>query len=212
MNIGGVEQHLEHQWEATFLLTLTDRGAEFTGGDPPSDPVVETHAFPEPLRNGRIDAEMAKRDIRRRSATIMLEDITSGALLGNPEVRGLLDAWQDPYDPRSFNEIELALIDLGRPAVPYLLAALADERAVRPDGHYPGLDELNREELRVYHLADRVLSEILQRERGLDLLSTEDLRLRVITGWTWAWEDAQGVPEEFRVDPEARRTSMPGSP
>lgn len=205
MELGGVEQLLEHQWLAEFEGTLTDRGEE--GSD--AKERTEVFAFPEPLLNGRTDEELARRDIRRRSATIIARDVTRGEILGQPRIAGLLDALLDPFDPRTFDEIERDLVDEGLPAVPYLLDALADERAVRLEGTYPGLEEWNREELKVHHIADRALSEILGRTAGLDLLSTKERRLRVIIGWTWAWEDVQGVPTEWRVDPEARTESVP---
>jgi len=207
MTLGEVEQLLEHQWLAEFSLTLTDRGP--TGKEPAE---VETFAFPEPLRHGRTDPELARRDIRRKAATTMAKSLLGGRILGDPQVRQLLDALQDPFDPRRFEEIEREIVALGPRAVPYLLEALLDTRPVRMVGSYPDSEKFDPEDLKVYHLADRMLSELLSRRAALDLLSTETRRLQVITGWTWAWEDEQGIPAEYRIEKEARATQVPDTP
>jgi hypothetical protein len=207
MTFGEVQQLLEHQWLAEFTLTLTDRGP---GGKGPED--SETFSFPEPMRNGRTDPELARRDIRRRAATDMAKLIAKGRIVGDPQVRQLLDALQDPFDPRRFDDVEREIVDLGARAVPYLLDALLDTRPVRMVGSYPDFEKFDPEDLKVYHLADRMLSEILARNAALDLLSTEPRRLQVITGWTWAWEDEQGIPDEYRIEREARATKVPDKP
>jgi len=207
MTLGEVEQLLEHQWLAEFALTVTDRGPEGKG---PED--VESFSFPEPMRNGRTDPELARRDIRRRAATDMAKTIGRGRIIGDAEVRQLLDALQDPYDPRGFDEIERDIVALGARAVPYLLEALLDTRPVRMVGSYPDLEKFDPEDLKVYHLADRMLSDLLSRHAALDLLSTETRRLQVITGWTWAWEDEQGIPDEYRIEREARGTQVADTP
>ena len=206
LHLNGVDQHLEHQWHANFECTLTDRGENLAKSD---EPLVIDYSFPEPLMNGRTDPELAKRDIRRRSATIMAKNLTGGSELGQPEIIQLFDAWQDPFDPRTFNEILVELVAHGSAAVPYLLDALLDERVVKPGGHYPGLREFNREELKMYHLADFGLSEILLRGQGLELTSTKDRRQRVNLAWAWVWEDVQQIPAEYREAAEARKTSVP---
>ena len=204
MTLGGVEQHMQHQWHALFDCTLVDRG-EGKG----AEARFEKYSFPEPLLDGRIEAKLAKRDIRRKAATIMAKNLTGGELLGNPEIPPLLDALQDPYEPRSFNEIEAEIVLHGLAAVPFLLEALTDTRAVRPQGAYPGLEDFNRGELKVYHIADHALSVILRRDAALDLLSTNSRRLNVITGWTWAWEDTIGIPREYGEKADQRKTSVP---
>lgn len=207
LTLAGVEQHLEHQWLAEFPLTITDRGPEGAG---PVD--TESFAFPEPMRNGRTDADLARRDIRRRAATVRAHDVVRGRLLGDPEIRRLLDALLDPGDPRSFEEIESEVVALGARAVPHLLDALLDKRPVRMRGNYPDLEKFEEDQLKVHHLADRMLSVILSRNPGLDLLSTEERRLRVVTAWTWVWEDAQAIPAEYRVEVDARATKVPDTP
>ncbi len=206
LHLNGVDQHLEHQWHGNFECALTDRGENLSKLD---QPLIVEYSFPEPLMNGRTDPELAKRDIRRRAATIMVKNLTGGSELGRPEIIQLFDAWQDPFDPRTFNDILVELVAHGYAAVPYLLDGLLDERVVKPGGHYPGLREFNREELKMYHLADFGLSEILLRVPGLELTSTKDRRQRVNMGWAWAWEDVQQIPVEYREGAEARKTSLP---
>lgn len=203
MHLGEVSQLLENQWNAEFTVTLTDRGPELSG---PGD--TESFTFPEPMMNGRTDPELARRDIRRRAATKMIEHLVTGRMFSDPAVAQLLNALQDPYDPRLFNEIEAEIIALGPHAVPHLLIALTDKRPVRPLGEYPGLESAEPDDLKVYHLADRMLSEILGRYPGLDIVSTDDRRMQVITGWTWAWEEAQAIPLEYRVRPGDREGSV----
>ncbi len=206
MTLGGVEQHLQHQWHARFDCTVTDRGEK---GKRSKEPKIESFSFPEPLMDGRRDPTAAKRDIRRRAATDMAMRLTRGELLGNPEIPQLLDALLDPYEPRTFNEIEEDLVTQGPAAVPYLIQALTDVRTVRPAGVYLDLKEFNKEELKVYHLADHALSAILDRAEGLDLLSTKDRRLNVITAWSWVWEDAIQMPVQYRTEVKRRETSIP---
>ena len=209
MEVVGVSRELEHQWWAQFDVTLLDRGASLSS---PDDDRVEQIKTPEPLHAGRSNPKLAKRDIRRKGATELAQRVTRGSLLGVPEVAQLIDAWTDSFEPRSFNEIQLDLIDHGYTAVPFLLETLNDKRVVAAEGSYPGLAEFNREELKLYHLADDTLAEILQKDPALDLLSTEKLRIRVVTGWTWFWEDTIDIPAALRIQVEQRKTKTPAAP
>ncbi|MFQ5653226.1 MAG: hypothetical protein ACE5GW_00670 [Planctomycetota bacterium] len=211
---GDMKQLLEHQYKALFECSLTDTrpgaaAGESSGEHTSGEPDVEVLDFPEPLINGRTDRKLARRDIRRRAATNICERMMNGRLLGRPEIKGLLDALGDPLDPRTFNDIAGRLAAIGIPAVPYLLDALRDDRPVRMKGDYAGLEERNLDAMRYYHVADLALGEILRRSSGLAIDSTEEMHLRVITGWTWAWEDLEGIPEVYRVYPEQRKSSVP---
>ncbi|MHC4935015.1 MAG: hypothetical protein ACYTGJ_02240 [Planctomycetota bacterium] len=206
IELEGVSTTLEHQWDSTFNLEIVDR-EQGSGGEP----VVKTFSFPEPLRNGRTDDELARRDIRRRAASMMLGMVWRDPELGDPPVAQLISALVDPFEPRTFNELERALVELGPRAVPFLLESLSDTRTVGPEGEYPDLAAFNRDQLKVYHLADRVLAEVLLRYPALDLLSTNDRRFKVIIGWTWAWEDAIGIPDPYRLEPSKRTTRVPDS-
>ena len=205
IELAGVEQHLEHQWDSMMHITIEDRGEDLANRD---DPTLTVYSFPQPLRNGRIEDAAARRDVRRRAATEMLDMIWLSPEFGTPKIVQAINALTDRFEPRTFNEIMNEIIAYGPTAVPYLLAALSDERPVGPDGTYPGLEEFNRERLMVYHLADVMLGEILLRQPGLDLLATTDRRVKVGVGWTWAWEDAIEIPETYRVRASERATSV----
>ncbi|MEC9476875.1 MAG: hypothetical protein VX764_07565 [Planctomycetota bacterium] len=197
----GQEQHLEHQYHGKFAGHLISKSS---GGE-----VVQDLSFPEPLMNGRTQMELAQRDIRRRSATIVAENLLRGEILGDPEVRGLLDALTDPLDGRFYNQIQDELVQFGARAVPHLLEALRDERDVSLEGTYPGFPELVKGELKVYHIADLALRDLLDRDSGLDPLSSEEYLLRIRTGWQWLWEDFQKIPDELRVKTEQRANKTP---
>jgi len=194
-------QHLEHQYHGKFDGHLISRSS---GGE-----VVQDLSFPEPLMNGRTQMELAQRDIRRRSATIIAENLLRGKVLGDPEVRGLLDALTDSLDGRFYNQIQDDIAQIGARAVPHLLEALRDERAVSLEGSYPGFSDLQEDELKVYHIADLTLGDILDRDSGLDPLSSDEYLHRVRTGWTWLWEDFQQIPQNLREKVEQRETKAP---
>ncbi|MEE8143091.1 MAG: hypothetical protein V3T77_08325 [Planctomycetota bacterium] len=204
--------HLEHQYKADFRCILSDRGEDpdRRKGEGTAKPVVEEFHIPE-LINGRIDQRDAKRDIRRRAGTIMAQRLVSERLLGEPKIKGLIDALGDAYDPRTFNQVVEELTARGAEAIPYLLDTLRDERPVRLSGEYPDLKEWNKDSLRYYHIADLALSEILGRTSGLAIDSSEEYRLRVSLAWTWAWEDLQGIPQVHRTQPERRKRTVPAT-
>ena len=183
------KQHLEHQYHGKFDGKLTSV----------SDGRVQELSFPQPLMNGRTDLAMARRDIRRRSATIISETMLRGPILGAPEIRGLLDALTDPLDGRFYNQLMEEIVEHGERAVPYLIEALRDDRAVRLEGAYPGFPDLEEGELKVYHIVDKTLAMILDRDSGLDPISSDDYIQRVRTGWQWLWEDMQNIPDELRI-------------
>ncbi|MDE0959683.1 MAG: hypothetical protein OSB09_02790 [Planctomycetota bacterium] len=183
------KQHLEYQFHGKFDGRLTSI----------EDGRIQELSFPEPLMNGRTDMGMARRDIRRRSATIISETMLRGPILGDPEIRGLLDALTDPLDGRFHNQVLEEIVAHQERAVPYLIEALRDDRAVRLEGEYAGFSDLAEGELKVYHIVDKALTVLLDRASGLDPLSSDDFIQRVRTGWQWAWEDIQQVPDELRI-------------
>ena len=99
----------------------------------------------------------------------------------------------------------------GEVAVPYLLEALRDDREVRLEGDYPGFPDLKDGELKVYHVVDLTLREILDRNSGLDPLASDDYIKRIRTGWQWLWEDIQQIPESLRVGSSKRQGSVPAT-
>lgn len=194
-------QHLEHQYHGKFAGHLISKSS---GGE-----VVQDLSFPEPLMNGRTQMELAQRDIRRRSATLVAENLLRGDILGDPEVRGLLDALTDPLDGRFYNQIQDEIVQFGARAVPHLLEALRDERDVSLEGSYPGFPDLVKGELKVYHIADLALRDLLDRDSGLDPLASDEYLLRIRTGWQWLWEDFQQIPDGLRIKIDQRATKAP---
>ena len=204
----GASQLLEHQFHALFEGRLIDTGDPSMEG---SGERVEEFTFPEPMMNGRTDLDLARRDIRRRAATLLVQRSLGGEILGNPSVKGLIDALGDAVDPRIFNEIVADLVAEESTAVPYLLDTLRDERVVQMKGVYPGIEEYGEDQLQYFHIADLALVEILDRSSGLDLLSTEEYRLKIQTGWAWIWEDLQEIPAKYRTRLADRKSSIPAA-
>ena len=121
----------------------------------------------------------------------------------------MLDALTDPLDGRFYNQIQDEMIQIGTRAVPHLLEALRDDREVRLEGSYKGFPALEEGELKVYHIADLTLRDILDRDSGLDPLSSDDYLLRVRIAWQWLWEDFQQIPQNLRIEVEQRETKAP---
>ena len=79
------------------------------------------------------------------------------------------------------------LVARGLSIVPYMLEALADTRSVVMRSSYPGLNEKNRSELKVFHIADKVLEEIFQKVSRMGLATTAKGRFRIMKGWEHEW-------------------------
>ena len=197
----GSSQHLEHQYHGRFTGALKDA----------SGSNLQDLSFPEPLMNGRTDLALAQKDIRRRAASLIGGRLVTGTALGNPEIQGLLDALTDELDGRTYNEIVRQMVTLGAPAVPYLLDALRDDRPIQLSGTYPGFENLQKGDLKIYHAADLALRDLLDRDSYLDPDSTEDYLHRVRTAWLWVWEDMQSIPAELRVRSEDRKNTIPAA-
>ncbi|MAJ27870.1 hypothetical protein CBD41_00525 [bacterium TMED181] len=197
----GSSQHLEHQYYGRFSGLLMDADGK----------ELQDLSFPEPMMNGRTDLALAQKDIRRRAATLIGGRLVGGAVLGKPKIQGLLDALTDPLDGRTWNEIVRELTVSGATAVPYLLDALRDDRPVLLSGSYPGYTDLEEGELKIFHIADLALRDILDKDSFLDPDSTEDYLHRVRTAWLWVWEDMQLIPESLRTRMDQRKSSIPAA-
>ena len=200
-DFGESSQHLEHQYHGKFTGVLEDSSGK----------LLQDLSFPEPLMNGRTDNLLAQRDIRRRASTLIASNVVSGQVLGNTEVLGLLDSMTDTLDSRTYNEVVGELVVIGTPAVPYLLDALRDERPVQLAGTYPGFEDLEKDELKIYHVADLALRDILDRDSFLDPGSADDYLHRTRIAWQWEWEDIQRIPENLRIVPEKRQNTVPAT-
>ena len=63
--------------------------------------------------------------------------------------------------------------------------------------------------MKVYHIADLALRDLLDRDSGLDPLASDEYLLRIRTGWQWLWEDFQQIPDGLRIKIDQRATKAP---
>jgi hypothetical protein len=151
---------------------------------------VEKYAVPELFRESSRGEESVVLDLRRQLAKLHHEHLLhQGKTLANRtavELLSILTVDQlEAEEPVSGSEVMRKLADLGLPAVPYLLEALTDTRPVLAQAEYPDLK--NPDDLKVYHLADKVLEEIFQKVSRMKLTSTPDERFIIIRGWENEW-------------------------
>ncbi len=198
----GQKTLLENQYKGEFEGTITDTR------ETDSEKRVEKFHVPEQTY-GRTDDALARRDVRRKIGSDAAMKVVNTRHLARDKVKSLLDALADPAETRTFNEIAAELVAIGQPAVPYLLDALRDDREVLVKGTYPGLDDETRELFRYVHVADLALEELLDSESEFSLSSDDDYEARIVTGWLWRWEEIQQVPAAYRLDPDARRSTVP---
>ena len=195
----GQKTLLEHQYKVVFSCSVKDTQKP--------DAAPERFDIPEMIngRNKDIDARL---DIRRRPATIVAQRMVQGKTLGR---KGILESMRQlgyVQSEKTFNDVMKELVAHGHDAVPYMIEMLYDERPVRLPGEFPGLEEWNKDSLRYYHIADRVLTEILNRDSAVALDSSDIYMRKVRVGWTWVWEEEQGIPKEFREREEDRKSSV----
>ncbi len=169
---------------------------------------LETHDVPEVSRINVKNEKSGVWDIRRFVAHRFFEGLfKKGKVFANRRVVDLIAALTvDPFeaaDPLSGDEVVTRLADIGLPAVPYLIDALTDTRAVMVDAQYPGLEILS--DLKVYHLADKVLEEIFQKVSRMGLQTPAEHRFLIIRGWENEW---RRYCQAFRESPEARRAIL----
>lgn len=207
-------QHLEWQYRAEAEVTVRDqkKAKELAeqGKDPDSEEALAFVDIPE-LINGRIEKDSAKKDIRRYAGTILADRIVNETFLANKEVIELIRALGNPLEKRTFNQIHEALVKRGTESVPYLLAAMIDDRPVVLEGTYPGLEDYNKDKLLYIHIADLALCDILNVASGIELDSTEEYLKRVYVGMLWDWEDIQKIDHKFRTRPGDRATAVPAA-
>jgi hypothetical protein len=141
----------------------------------------------------------------RRAVALLAALTTQGSTEGELDAEGIGEG--EATEPLTTERVVTLLADLGLPAVPYLLDAMTDERVVRIDSRYPGLEGKNLEDLHVYHIADKALEEIFQKVSRMGLnLTAEDpehhrLRRVILLGWENEWRK---FAKAFRESPRAR--------
>ncbi|MCZ6795433.1 MAG: hypothetical protein O7J95_17660 [Planctomycetota bacterium] len=167
--------------------------------------VAQKIDVPEYTRDSVKDEKSCILDMRRYFAKELYDEMfNEGPVFANKPVAGLLAALNvDPLEaeePLSGNEIIQRLADVGLPAVPYLLEAMTDTGDVLAETEYPGLARL--EDLKVYHVADKVLEEIFQKVSRMDLATDDYRRLIITLGWENEW---RRFCPPFRDSPSYKR-------
>lgn len=135
----------------------------------------------------------AVRDLSRRAASELWRRLYHRrGPFGDGQVQSWLDALTvddiEAEEPVDGNEILRKLVRRRFEAVPVLLEALTDDRPVLVPLEYPGLSEVNRNMLRVYHVADKALEEIFQKVSRMGLDTPPRLRFVIIKGWENEWK------------------------
>ncbi len=156
------------------------------------------------------DEETCVLDLRRYVAKLLHDRLfLKGEVFTNAEITALFDALVvDPLeteDPRSGEAVIHRLVDIGFPAVPYLLEALTDDRVVFAWTPYPGLE--NPDELKVYHVADKALEEVFQKVSRMHLKAKSHERYVMILGWQNEW---RRFCPTFRDSPQRARRERAG--
>lgn len=152
--------------------------------------------IPEIPQQSVESVESAFLEIRRLAAKLNWERLRDHELFGDPEIAALLlrlldvDVSQEETDsmPATTRGIIQRLANRGLETVPFMLEALSDTRVVQTASSYPGLTEENTEQLRVYHIADKVLEEIFQKVSRMGLETTDRSRFLIIQGWEGLWK------------------------
>ena len=206
--------------EVVFVKPLTFKGTvigwKYTGSsevrvEDRDGKQLETFEIPDLPRVNASSEESAVLDWRRVVAKEQYDNLfTRGKVFTDKEVVALIKSLAiDPLvaeSPLSGDEVVVRLADMGLRAVPYLLEALTDTRIVLADASYPGLQ--NPEDLKIYHIADKVLEEIFQKVSRLDLRTADRHRFIIIQGWTNEW---CRFCSPLRDSPSRRPPKAPGT-
>ena len=164
--------------------------------------------LPEVDRVNAKSEQSAIWDIRRFVAHLIYTELfRSRAPFTEKPIVDLLETLvADPFtvvEPLTGEQVVERLADIGLPAVPYLIDALADMRVAQVEMQYPGLEKV--EDLKVYHVADKALEEVFQKVSRMGVKTPDKHRFIIIRGWENEW---RRFCPAFRESPEAKRTSL----
>lgn len=181
---------------------------------------IEAFEVPDIIEFG-VSEEPTEVRLERHMANLLWEHLSVRSVtFGNPRVVEKIGSLaQDPslflpaegngeLEPLSAENVIEDLVKIGFPAVPFLLDALNDNRVVRLNSKYPGLESGKLDALRIYHVADKALEEIFQKVSRMSIQITADdpesdrLRRVIVLGWENEW---RRFCPAFRESPNAPR-------
>lgn len=168
---------------------------------------LESFDIPEVYQENVRSEESAFLQLRRYVAKLAWDRLRQqGEVLGDPGVARLLTslclegASPRGEPPTTAEGVIEELVDRGLEVVPFMIEALTDTRSVLAPSSYPGFTEERRGELKVYHVADKVLEEIFQKVSRMSLETPPEGRFRIMTGWEQEW---RRFCPPFRESPHA---------
>ncbi|HVR72811.1 MAG TPA: hypothetical protein VMT52_00690 [Planctomycetota bacterium] len=195
---------VEGEFTGKFHSTLTVQGKiagwKYTGASKlrisdAQGRELEVFDVPEVSQENVQSEESTVLHLRRYMAKLQWDRIvTTGTVFTQKEVLRWLNSLASeasPDEPMIAEDTINALVEMGFPAVPYLLEALTDTRIVRVESKYPGLRGRNLDDLRVYHIADKALEEIFQKVSRMSLDVSPDKqaeRSLIQKGWENEWK------------------------
>lgn len=156
---------------------------------------IEVFDVPEVFQENVRSEESNVLHLRRYMAKLQWDRmVATGAVFTQKEALRWLSGLVSEVasdEPTTADDAISALVDMGFPAVPYLIEALTDTRIVRVESKYPGLRGRNLDDLRVYHIADKALEEIFQKVSRMSLDVSPIMqpeRSLIQKGWENEWK------------------------
>jgi len=183
--------HTTMQFKTT-TVSYRVRGVAYIALSEPDGKELERFEVPETFADSVEDEASAFTELRRYAAKLLWELLfREGTHVGNPDIQMLIDLLAvGPMvgaEDATTETILEQLVAHGFEAVPYLIEAVADTRAVRMPTSHPGVDERTPNALKIYHVADKALEEIFQKVSRMTLETPTDHRVVVLKGWENEW-------------------------
>ncbi len=180
----------------------------------PSGELLDALEVPD-LHQENVKSEKdAYLQVRRLMASVLWERVSrQSEVLGSPDLYLTLgelsvqpEATEEGQPELTTEAIVQRIAGQGLKVVPVALDALLDTRPVLIASRYPGLTAENRTQLRVYHIADKVLEEVFQKVSRLGLATSSKGRFLVTRGWENEWRK---FCPPYRESPNARAKEQP---
>lgn len=204
-----VEGSFETEFESTMrvqgrVVAYKVRGECYFDVLDSSGGKVESHELPEVYEESVEGEESARVELGRRIASIEWGNLREGKVFGDAEITSILHALTVPAgeggELRFVEDVVVRLANLGLRAVPFMLEAMIDRRAVELESRSMTPQSAGAAGRRVYHVADKVLEEIFQKVSRMRLDTPARLRFIIIRGWENEW---RRFCEPYRASPNA---------